>query len=103
MSQPPSGGVRRAFTWLFRDRITGAITIAQWPNPPLWLFASLTLAAWWAGDRQPLAFWLSVGADLALTWWAADELLRGVNPWRRLLGAATLLGLATLITLRRST
>ena len=25
-----------------------------------------------------------------LAWWAADEVLRGVNPWRRCLGAAVL-------------
>ncbi len=24
----------------------------------------------------------------ALAWWAVDEVLRGVNPWRRLLGGA---------------
>jgi hypothetical protein len=29
----------------------------------------------------------------ALTYWALDELLRGVNPWRRCLGAAVLAGL----------
>jgi len=29
-------------------------------------------------------------AALALGWWAADEIGRGVNPWRRLLGAAGL-------------
>ncbi|WP_331315081.1 hypothetical protein [Methylobacterium mesophilicum] len=92
---------------MFRDRTTGAITVAQWPNLPLWLFAGLSLAAWLAQDSGPLspwlpAAWLSVGADLALAWWAADELLRGVNPWRRILGAATLVGLAALITLRRA-
>ncbi|MGH1572722.1 hypothetical protein ACRAWG_21180 [Methylobacterium sp. P31] len=102
MDQRRSGTVERAIDWLFRDRRTGAITIAQWPNPPLWLFGGLTLATWWAHDREPLAFWLSVGADLALTWWAADELLRGVNPWRRFLGAATLIGLVALIALRRA-
>ena len=35
----------------------------------------------------------------ALLWWAVDELFRGVNPWRRGLGAvvlaSTLFGLAT--------
>jgi len=28
----------------------------------------------------------------ALIWWAVDELIRGVNPWRRLLGGAVLAG-----------
>nr|WP_313899185.1 hypothetical protein [Methylobacterium sp. J-090] len=31
---------------------------------------------------------------VALIVWAADELARGVNPWRRVLGAGVLLGLA---------
>jgi hypothetical protein len=25
-------------------------------------------------------------------WWAVDEIVRGVNPWRRFLGAAVLVG-----------
>ncbi|KAA0124435.1 hypothetical protein CIW48_08735 [Methylobacterium sp. P1-11] len=87
---------------MFRDRTTGAITVAQWPNLQLWLFAAFSLAAWLARDRGELASWLTLGADIALAWWAADELLRGVNPWRRGLGAVTLVGLATLITLRRA-
>jgi hypothetical protein len=97
-----TGAVSRAFTWIFRDRTTGAITVAQWPNLPLWLFGGLTLAAWVTQGTGSLSSWLSVGADLALTWWALDEVLRGVNPWRRFLGAATLVGLVALITLRRA-
>jgi hypothetical protein len=27
-----------------------------------------------------------------LVWWAVDELIRGVNPWRRFLGGAVLAG-----------
>ncbi|WCS25963.1 hypothetical protein LOK46_03750 [Methylobacterium sp. NMS14P] len=107
MSPRPRTPFGRAVDWMFRDRTTGAITVAQWPNLPLWLFAGLSLAAWLAQDREPLASWLptsslSFGADIALTWWAVDELVRGVNPWRRILGAATLVGLAALITLRRA-
>jgi hypothetical protein len=30
--------VKRAFDWVFRNRKTGAITIVQFPNLPLWLF-----------------------------------------------------------------
>ena len=39
-------------------------------------------------------FWTDVASRLFLTWWAGDELLRGVNPFRRCLGAAVLIGLA---------
>jgi hypothetical protein len=102
MLQQRMGPIRRAIDWMFRDRTTGSITIAQWPNRPLWLFGGLSAVAWLGRGYEALAPWLSIAADLALTWWALDELLRGVNPWRRLLGAATLAGLATLITLRRA-
>jgi hypothetical protein len=30
-------------------------------------------------------------------YWAGDELLRGVNPYRRLLGATTLAGVAAVL------
>jgi hypothetical protein len=33
-------------------------------------------------------------ATVFLVMWAGDELLRGVNPWRRCLGSAVLIGLA---------
>lgn len=100
MDQGQTGAIRRGLDWMFRDRTKGAITIAQSPNLPLWLFGGLTLAAWLARDTGTLASWLSVGADLALAWWALDELLRGVNPWRRFLGAAVLVGLVVLTTFR---
>jgi hypothetical protein len=29
-------------------------------------------------------------STLSLLWWATDEVLRGVNPWRRLLGTVVL-------------
>jgi hypothetical protein len=102
MLQRDAGTVRRAVDWMFRDRTTGAITVAQWPNLPLWLFGGLSVAAWTIRGSKTLEAWLSVGADLALAWWAIDEVLRGVNPWRRILGAATLAGLVILITLRRA-
>ena len=35
---------------------------------------------------------LRVVAAGSLFWWAIDEVLRGVNPWRRLLGAGVLAG-----------
>ncbi|MGH8992095.1 MAG: hypothetical protein ACRDZ7_11335 [Acidimicrobiia bacterium] len=35
---------------------------------------------------------LRVIATGGLIWWAVDEVLRGVNPWRRILGAGVLVG-----------
>jgi hypothetical protein len=76
--------------WLLRDRVSGGITIAQFPNPALWTWLAATvLGLWWrptVGDVDVLVV-LSTGALLV---WAVDEVLRGVNPFRRLLGAAVL-------------
>ncbi len=40
-----------------------------------------------------VGFWADMASRVFLIWWAGDELLRGVNPWRRCLGAAVLIGL----------
>jgi hypothetical protein len=71
---------------MFRNRHTGRITIAQFPNVALWIFF-VTLAVRWvvapSGDAGTTLAAVSVAALAA---WAVDEVLRGVNPWRRLLG-----------------
>jgi len=79
--------------WALRDRRTGRIVIAQWPNAALvvWIVAGAARAV-----LDPAGGWataLRVVATLALGWWAVDEIARGVNPWRRLLGAVVLAGL----------
>ncbi|MHB1491348.1 hypothetical protein GALL_466200 [mine drainage metagenome] len=77
-------------SWMFRSRTTGRITVAQLPNWPLatWLLATVVL---WLVDPQG---WVRVGitvvSTLALAVWAVDEVLRGVNPFRRLLGGVVL-------------
>jgi len=84
--------------WAFRDRRTGRIVIAQWPNAALlvWIAAGVVRAV-----VDPAGGWgtaLQVVATLALGWWAVDEIVRGVNPWRRLLGGIVLAGvLASLL------
>ncbi len=89
-------GPGRLLDWFFRDRATGRIVIGQWPNLPLWLFGAASALGWIvAASGWPAPGWLSVGLEVAarvtLAWWALDELLRGVNPWRRVLGGAVLL------------
>jgi hypothetical protein len=81
-----AGRAARAVDWAFRDRVTGGITIAQFPNPPLWIFLGTVVARWFAPDDSEAFTALRVVALVALGWWAVDELIRGVNPWRRLLG-----------------
>ena len=77
--------------WFLRDR-SGRIVIAQWPNAWLWGFGLFWLAAHVASG--PAAYWAGIASRVLLAIWAADELLRGVNPWRRCLGAGVLLWLA---------
>ena len=78
--------VRRAYEWLFRSRQTGRIVIAQFPNVALGLYLTVALTRRVfdpAGAARTTLEWVAVGA---LAWWAADEVARGVNPWRRALG-----------------
>ncbi|MGH9209675.1 MAG: hypothetical protein ACRD2C_03235 [Acidimicrobiales bacterium] len=79
--------------WALRDRRTGRIVIAQWPNTALvvWLVATAARTLFGPAGRWGAA--LQVVATLALGWWAVDEIARGVNPWRRLLGTVVLAGL----------
>jgi hypothetical protein len=82
----------RAFDWLFRDRTTGRVTIAQFPNAALGLFLVASVVR---GLLDPSGGWrtvLDVLATGGLIWWAGDEIVRGVNPWRRLLGGMVLAG-----------
>ncbi len=87
----------RAFDWFCRDR-AGRVVIAQWPNGPLWLFGAASLIAVLASG-SPVGFWADIASRIVLTWWAADELLRGINPWRRCLGAAVLIAIAVRLVL----
>ncbi|MBM36807.1 MAG: hypothetical protein CL460_06530 [Acidimicrobiaceae bacterium] len=77
--------------WWFEDASTGRIVVAQRPNLLLGICVIGVLASWvWSQSAGVLLLcrisWLT---------WAADELFRGVNPWRRLLGF--LVGLFTIL------
>ena len=82
----------RAFDWAFRNRITGRITVGQWPNAPLWLFIALSAAGWMFDPPGRIGLGVRIAALTSLAWWAVDEMVRGVNPWRRCLGAVILAG-----------
>ncbi|WP_441234279.1 hypothetical protein [Bradyrhizobium sp. 930_D9_N1_4] len=80
--------VRKILNWFFRNRETGAITIAQWPNLVLWIVIVAAVLLWiWPSSGQ-FSVALTVVVKGGLLVWAADEIIRGVNPWRRCLGAA---------------
>ncbi len=76
--------------WWFEHRHTGELTVAQVPNWPLVIIAVLwVLRRFLVAGSSPdqLASVLTTGLWLL---WAGDELIRGVNPWRRLLGAVVI-------------
>ncbi len=79
--------IKQAIDWLFRDRRTGRITIAQVPNASFGVFLVALLVQNLADANSSLGRGADYAASAALAWWAVDELARGVNPWRRLLGA----------------
>lgn len=79
--------------WMFRSRTTGRITLLQVPNWSLltWLLASAVMSLGHPEGR--LHDVVAVLASLALALWAVDEVLRGVNPFRRILGAVVFIWL----------
>lgn len=81
---------RNLLRWLFENRQTGRIVVAQWPNIPLWVWIAASAVNWLVhpGGRWGTAF--SATGTVALAVWAIDEILRGVNPARRILGAGVL-------------
>lgn len=81
---------RGVFDWWFRNRETGRITIGQWPNVSLTVFIVAWALRRVLDPTGTVDTVLAVAATTALVVWAFDELLRGVNPWRRALGAGVL-------------
>lgn len=80
--------------WWFRDRSTGEMVVAQFPNPPLWIFLTAVVVRAFAADGTTLDTAAAWTGTAALTWWALDEVVRGVNPWRRVLGVGGLVYVA---------
>jgi hypothetical protein len=91
--------VRRAFEWVFRSRIDGRIVIVQRPNLSLWIFLVARVVGAFLDAGTGPATGAQVVGTFAIVWWGADELVRGVNPWRRFLGT-TILALQAAALLR---
>src|SRR3984893_7170984 len=83
--------VRRLLLWCFRNRDTGAITVAQTPNLALSVFLVATAILWLMHPNGTISTVAKVVATGSLIVWALDEVVRGVNPWRRFLGVAVLI------------
>lgn len=84
--------MRSGVDWLFLDRRTGRIVIAQRPNLTLTLWLVCLVVARLTHPHGAWSTALRIVGAVALVAWAGDEIARGVNPWRRLLGAAVLVG-----------
>jgi thiosulfate reductase cytochrome b subunit len=83
-------GSWRSWRWWFENQETGDITIAQFPNWPIWGIGLCWLVRLNLTDgstAHDVVGWAMRGLWLV---WGADELARGVNPWRRLLGATVI-------------
>lgn len=72
--------------WMFRNRQTGRITVAQFPNVPLAIFLLAAALRWVVPTDTAARTTLGWIGMAALAGWAVDEVIRGVNPWRRILG-----------------
>ena len=108
VAQPPSGPVderrfeepdassvatgrsrlRSLLDWFFRDRRTGKILIVHVPNLAILLWMATVLARQLTTQGTTADTLLEWAGTLTLGWWAIDEVVRGVNPWRRVLGLA---------------
>jgi hypothetical protein len=82
--------VRRAFDWLFRSRDRGRYTVVQWPNVALAVVIVCTVARWLLDTQGALDQTLHWTGSVAIAWWSVDEIIRGVNPFRRVLGVVIL-------------
>ncbi len=72
--------------WWFENRDTGEITIAQFPNWPLWAVLSLWVIGPFLDDGSVPSDIIGWATSGLWVYWAWLELRHGVNPWRRLLG-----------------
>jgi hypothetical protein len=91
--------VRRLLLWCFRNRETGAITVAQTPNLALSVFLVATAILWLMHPNGAISTVATVVATGSLIVWALDEVVRGVNPWRRFLGVAVLIYVVSTVRL----
>lgn len=74
----------------FRNPETGELAIAQRPNLPLTIFLAATAIRLIFRPDGGLGTATSVVGTVSLAWWAADEIVRGDSPFRRVLGAVVL-------------
>lgn len=97
---------RGVIEWWFADRRPGhdGLVVGQPPNPPaLVMIAALAVRGGLALTRYrdaPVTLAAEAVFGAAFAFWSIDEIVRGVNPWRRLLGVGSLVVLAAGAALR---
>ena len=74
-----------------RDLKIRGYTVGQFPNPPLWVALTALAVALLTSDASTVNDAARAVFYVALTVWAYEELARGVNGFRRALGAVALL------------
>lgn len=84
-----SSSDRGVVDWLFRDRESGRFVVGQWPNAAIgvWALCAAVRLAGLSADAEDTLRWVGAGALLV---WAVDEVARGANPFRRILGGVVL-------------
>ncbi|MFL6175381.1 MAG: hypothetical protein ACJ715_01930 [Ornithinibacter sp.] len=89
--------------WAVTSRETGKVVLFQAPNLPAVLSTVGAVVTAVSPRGSAVQRGAAVATVLVSTWWGVDELARGVNPFRRALGAGGLAAVAaaTVVGLRR--
>ena len=73
-----------------RDLKIRGFVVGQFPNRPLWIALAALLAAGLANDGSRINDFARAIFYVALTVWAYEEAVHGVNGFRRMLGVVAL-------------
>lgn len=73
-----------------RDYKIRGYTVGQSPNPPLWVAFAALVVSWVSGGDGTVNDIARAVLYVALTVWAYEEAVRGVNGFRKGLGAVAL-------------
>lgn len=82
--------MRRFLRWFFCDPKTGRVVIAQRPNLPLAVFLLTVVVRAALHPQGDAGRVVRTVGTVSIVWWSVDEIVRGANPFRRVLGAVVL-------------